>query len=141
MKYQLFDGTGNIIESIDYAAEVVDIPSLKAQKNMQINAWRAEANSSSFSFGGKLIACDPLSRSDIDAVASSIALNGDYPSNFPMQWKATDNTYVELVDIDSFKALHGAMVSQGTANFVRSEQLKYALSLASTQAEIEAIVW
>ena len=120
------------------------IPSLavlKSEKNAEINLWRANANSSTFPYSGKLIACDPLSRSDIDGIAGSISLTGGYPEDFPMQWKAVDNTFVELADVDAFKAFYAAMVAQGTANFIRSEQRKYALSQATTQAEIDAIVW
>lgn len=122
-------------------APAFDAAAKKSQKNAQINLWRAAANSSTFTHGGKTIACDPLSRSDIDAVAGSIGLTGDYPANFPLQWKAVDNTYLELADVDAFKDFYAAMVAQGTLNFVHSEQLKAALAAATTQAEIDAIVW
>ena len=113
----------------------------RAEKNTQINLWRATANSSTFTHAGKTIACDPLSRSDIDAVAGSIGLTGSYPTSFPMQWKATDNTYLQLADVDAFKAFYASMVAQGTANFIRSEQLKAELAAASTPNEIDAITW
>lgn len=119
----------------------VDLVALKAERNMQIHYWRAAANQTTFPFSGKLISCDQLSRSDIDAVASSIALTGAFPAGFPNAWRATDNTYVLLPTVDSFKALHSAMTAQGTANFAYSQQLKAALAAATTQAEIEAVKW
>jgi len=114
---------------------------LKTAKNLQINDWRGTANKTHFPHGGKLIACDDLSRGDIDAVANSIALTGAFPAGFPGAWKATDNTYVMLPDTDAFKAMHASMTAQGTANFMYSQTLKTALAAATTVAEIAAIVW
>jgi hypothetical protein len=118
-----------------------DIEPKRTQKNAQINQWRLEANQSTFQFMGKPIGCDTLSRGDIDGVAGSIALFGDFPSNFPMAWKCADNTYISLPDVASFKAMYSAMTDQGTITFNRSQQLKAALSAASTKEEIDAIVW
>lgn len=140
-KYQLFDGTGTVIESIDYGAPVVDIALEKSKKNEQINQWRVAANSSTFTHAGKTFSCSDLSKWDVNLVAGSIALTNDFPANFPMQWKAIDNSYLQLADVDAFKAFYASMVAQGTLNFIRSEQLKAALSAATTQTEIDAIVW
>lgn len=114
---------------------------LKAAKNLQISEWRAQANRSTFPYAGKVIACDELSRSDIDAVAGAISLNGAFPAGFPNAWKAIDNTYISLPDIASFKAMYNAMTAQGTINFARSQQLKTALASAQTAQEIDAIKW
>lgn len=113
----------------------------KATKNQQINAWRLAANLSTFPYAGKQIACDTLSRSDIDAVAGAIALTGAFPVNFPNSWKATDNTLVPIPDIATFKAMYAAMAVQGTANFERAQNLKATLAAAVTQADIDAIAW
>lgn len=114
---------------------------LKVAKNLQINDWRGTANKTHFPHGGKLIACDDLSRGDIDAVANSIALTGAFPASFPGAWKATDNTYVMLPNVDAFKAMHAAMTAQGTANFMHAQTLKTALAAATTEAQVNAIVW
>lgn len=114
---------------------------LKTAKNLQINDWRGTANKTHFPHGGKLIACDDLSRGDIDAVANSIALTGAFPAGFPGAWKATDNTYVMLPDVDAFKTMHAAMTAQGTANFMHAQALKTALAAATTEAQVNAIVW
>lgn len=123
------------------SAPAPDIAALKVAKNAQINQWRATANQTTFPHGGKQIACDQLSRSDIDAVANSIALTGAFPAGFPGAWRAVDNTYIMLPDVAAFKAMHASMTAQGTINFGHSQELKAALAAATIVAEIDAIVW
>jgi hypothetical protein len=119
----------------------VDIEALKAELNEKINQWRFEANQTSFTHQGKTIACDPLSRSDIDGVANSISLTGAFPQGFPGAWKAVDNTFVLLPDVDAFKAMYASMTLQGSINFGRSQELKAAVSSATTQEELKALSW
>jgi hypothetical protein len=88
-----------------------------------------------------VIACDALSRSDIDAVAGSISLNGAFPAGFPGAWKAIDNTYIVLANVDAFKAMYASMTNQGTINFGQSQALKTALAAATTVQEVNAIAW
>ncbi len=124
------------------AADVAnDLTVAKIAMNQQINAWRARANQTSFTHLGKQIACDALSRSDIDAVAGSVALTGAFPAGFPNAWKATDNTLLALPDIASFKAMYASLTAQGTANFGRSQTLKATLAVATTVAQVNAITW
>lgn len=127
----------------DLAPEVIasNLAAAKIAKNAQINEWRAQANQTSFTHSGKQIACDALSRSDIDAVAGSIALSGAFPVGFPGAWKAMDNTYLMLPDVDAFKAMYASMTLQGTINFGQSQTLKTALAAATTIAEVNAIAW
>lgn len=117
------------------------IEQLKERKNVDINDWRMNANYSTFPHQNKIFACDQLSRSDIDAVANCIALTGGFPPDFPGVWKATDNSYIEMQTVESFKAFYQSMTAQGTANFNRAQQLKAALIAASSAEEIAAIVW
>jgi len=124
----------------DYVAPPVSAEA-KAAKNAEINGWRANANQTTFPHGGKLVACDALSRSDIDAVANSVALTGAFPVGFPGAWKATDNSYIMLPNVDAFKAMHASMTAQGTINFVHSQSLKAALAAATTLEQVNAIVW
>lgn len=74
-------------------------------------------------------------------VANSIALTGAFPAGFPNAWKAMDNSYVAIPDVDAFKAMHAAMTAQGTINFGHSQDLKTALAAATTVEQIDAIVW
>lgn len=118
-----------------------ELEQAKASKNQQINDWRAEANQTYFTHQGKQVACDALSRSDIDAVAGSISLTGVFPAGFPGAWKATDNTYLALPDVAAFKAMYSSMTLQGTINFGHSQTLKTTLAAATTVAQVNAIVW
>lgn len=117
------------------------LKSAKDAKNLEINSWRAQANQSTFTHQGKEIACDALSRSDIDAVASHIALTGSFPQNFPMAWKAVDNQYILLPDVAAFKAMYSSMTKRGADNFEKAQNLKTALKNATTLEQIEAIQW
>lgn len=125
----------------EIAAENITLQSARAAKNEQINDWRKAANQDKFTHAGKDYSCDPLSRSDIDGVALTIALTGDFPEEFPGVWKAVDNTYTPMSDVMDFKALYGSMAKQGALNFIKSEQLKATLAAATTIGEIDAIVW
>ena len=113
----------------------------KTAKSLQINQWRATANQSNFTHSGKTIACDALSRSDIDAVAGSIALTGAFPAGFPGAWKAMDNSYVMLPDVTAFKAMYASMTLQGTINFGHSQDLKAAVAAATDVDAVDAVVW
>lgn len=130
-----------VVTDINPEVIAANLASAKLQKNLQINKWRAEANQTSFTHLGKQIACDSLSRSDIDAVAGSVSLNGAFPVGFPNAWKAMDNTYLSLPDIDSFKAMYTSMTLQGTINFGKSQTLKTALTNATTIEEVQALAW
>lgn len=126
---------------ISGAAPAPGFAALLLAKNTEIDNMRAAANASAFPYGGKMIASDALSRSDIDGVANHIALFGTFPEGFPGGWKATDKTMLPLPDIDAFRAMYAAMTEQGTANFNYSQELKVRLAAASTAEEIAAITW
>lgn len=118
-----------------------NIDELRAAKNEEINAARADANLSTFPHEGKHFACDSLSRSDIDGVANHIALFDGFPEGFPGAWKAVDNTMLPLADVDAFRAMYASMTAQGAENFNHSQELKVQLAAASTPEEIAAIQW
>lgn len=134
-------GTATVGDWVDPGPTAEQLAKAKADKNMQINLWRAAANQSYFTYSGKQIACDQLSRSDIDAVAGSISLTGAFPTGFPNAWKATDNTYIPIPDIATFKAMYAAMTLQGTQNFGHSQSLKATVAAATTLDQINAVVW
>lgn len=131
--------------TFDYDTKTwVDPRSLAGVKDSQkalINTWRATANQTSFTYSGKNIACDQLSRSDIDAVNGEISLTGSFPAGWPGGWKAIDNTYVVISDVPTWTAFYQAMTAQGTANFAHAQSLKAAVEAANSIAEVEAIVW
>ena len=124
------------------AAVLVDqrtLADVKAAKNSAINQARAAANTSTFTFQGKQIAVDALSRSDIDAAHGAILMLQAMPPGWPGAWKAVDNTYISIPDVATWGQFYGAMVATGTANFNHSQVLKAQLDAATTIAEVEAV--
>lgn len=121
------------------AAAVAALAIDKAALNLEINAWRAAINFTSFPYAGKLVACDVLSRSDIDVVASYIGLFGTFTPDFPGAWRAIDNSYIMLPTVDAFKAMYTAMAARGTANFNQSQAWKASTAASTTQADLDVI--
>lgn len=123
------------------APPVITLEEAKASKNAEINAARTEANSRTFPHAGRDFACDALSRSDIDGINGYVALNGSFPAQFQGAWKAVDNSYYPLPDVESWKAFYASMVATGAAHFAHAQELKALLSSATTIEEVEAIAW
>ena len=122
-------------------APEVPLADLKAKKNAEINAARLAANLSAFTHAGKQIACDQLSRSDIDGTNGFVALYGALPPGWPGGWKAVDNTYVSIADVAAWRAFYSSMFAAGNANFAKSQALKTQLDAATTAEEVAAIAW
>lgn len=116
------------------------IASARSAKNLQINTWRLTKNKTAFTYAGKLIACDDLSRSDIDAANNEISNLGGLPSGWPGGWKTVDNTYVVIDSVATWKLFYSAMFNQGNANFAAAQAYKSQLSAATTLAQIAAVV-
>lgn len=114
---------------------------VKAAKNAEINAARLSANRGTFTFQGKEIACDELSRSDIDGANGIITLTGALPAGWPGGWKTVDNDYVAIPTVAVWTQFYAAMVAQGTANFTKAQTLKAQVAAATTAAEVEAVTW
>lgn len=131
-------------DALPLAEDLSDPPSLeqlRSAKIAEINAARLSANQSNFMFQDKPIACDPLSRGDIDGVAAYVALNNELPPEFPGAWKTADNNYVEIADVRAFKDLITAMVIAGSNHFAHAQQLKSRLASAKSEQEIQEITW
>lgn len=123
-------------------SEIADkLVALKSAKNSQINAARLAANFTVFTHAGKTIACDQLSRSDIDGMNGFVTLYGSLPPGWPGGWKAVDNTYVAITTVAEWKAFYASMFTQGNTNFAKSQTLKASLAAATTAAQVQAIVW
>lgn len=114
---------------------------VKRAADQRINAARLQANQTSFTYLGKEIAADPLSRSDIDAINGEVANAGAFPAGWPGGWKCIDNTYVAITTVDDWKAFYTAMVNQGLVNFAHAQTLKAQIAAATTIAEVEAVQW
>lgn len=122
-------------------ADTRTLEDLRASKNAAINAARLKANQSHFTFAGKQIAVDQLSRSDIDAAHGLILAMQSLPPGWPGGWKAISNEFVPIPDAPTWLAFYGAMVAQGTANFEKAQALKLQLAQATTAADVESISW
>lgn len=143
-----FDGPVSVdgyhVQGGELVAGSVDdrtLPQIKEAKNREINEARLRANRSGFTFAGKLIASDELSRGDIDAVQAVVARTGALPPGFPGGWKAVNNTMLAIPDVATWDEFYGAMYATGLANFARAQALKAMLAAASTAEEVNAIHW
>lgn len=135
-----------IVADADGRPTLSDPPALtldeiKAEKNVEINAARAAANTSAFIHDGKSFSCDALSRSDIDGVNGYVALYGALPPSFPGAWKAADNSYYPIADVAAWKAFYASMVATGSANFSHAQDLKALLAAATTPEAVAAVTW
>lgn len=134
-------GIGDLWNGSAFSHPTPDLVALKAAKAEEINAARLAATYSTFTYEGKTISCDQLSRSDIDGVNGYVALNASLPPSWPGAWKAVDNTYVTISDVTAWGAFYASMVAAGTTNFAHSQALKSTLAAATTAEDISAVVW
>ena len=114
---------------------------LKAVKNTEINNARLAANHTTFLHNGKAVACDELSRGDIDGTNGYVSLYGTLPPGWPGGWKAVDNSYLTIADVAAWKLFYSSMYAAGNANFSRAQTLKNQLAAATTAAQVAAITW
>ncbi len=123
----------------DVAAK--NLEQARLARDAYVNEARMSANFSAFPHAGKAFACDRLSRSDIDGINGYVALHGAFPPGWPGGWKAVDNTYLTMPDVAAWRDFYGAMVATGSGNFAKAQALKARIASATTQAELDAIVW
>lgn len=129
-----------VVDVVDDSLDL-DLDVAKAMKNTEINSARLAANTGSFAYLGKQIACDTLSRGDIDGANGYISLMGAFPDSWIGAWKAVDNSFISITTIDEWKSLYAAMVDQGAKNFAHSEALKKMVADATTTDQVMAVSW
>jgi hypothetical protein len=135
---------GVTVETVEPVEVLEPLADIFARKNNEINAARLAANFSSFPFAGKQVACDQLSRSDIDAVNGIVAITNALPPNWVGGWRAMDGSIIPLPNLAAWVSFYAAMVQQGTLNFVKSQTLKTQLQAAmdaGDRAAMNAIAW
>lgn len=120
---------------------VPSLAELKAQKVLEINQSRLEANFTTFTHASKTFACDALSRSDIDGTNGIITLTGNFPPGWPNGWKAVDNSYIAITTRAHWEAFYLSMCATGAANFGHAQALKAALAASTTPEQVAAITW
>lgn len=120
---------------------VFNLAQAKANKTNELAMSRARANLSSFTYNGHEYSATQIAQNDLNAIANYSSLFGALPASFPNAWQALDGTVIAIPDVASFKVLYSAMVAQGSANFVKLQTLLYYVSIATTQAELDLILW
>lgn len=123
------------------AANAERLAVAKAAKNLEINVERTRASNSWFMFLDSRIACDQLSKNDIQGVNGYVTSTGSLPDEWPSGWKHMDNGYVPIVNVDMWKMFYKAMVDQGMTNFQKAQALKQRVVEATTVQEVYAINW
>ena len=126
---------------VDKEAWVADLAALKNAKRQEINAAKLAANRSHFVFQGKKIACDEQSRSAIDSVNGVVVLTGQLPTDWVGAWKAIDNTFVPITDVETWRQFYTALAAHDQANFLYSQELKALVDRAATEEQVTAIHW
>lgn len=130
-----------MVEDLSAEEILTNLQNAKATKIQEINATRLAANFGTFTHAGKVIACDELSRSDIDGTNGYVSLFGTMPENWPGGWKAVDNSYIQIANIADWKAFYISLFNAGNSNFGRSQNLKVLVNNATTIEQVLAITW
>ena len=136
---KVIDFTGSMVVAKN--APTATLVELKEKKKTEITEARAKASLGEFTYLGKLISCDQLSRSDIDGTNGYVVSHNEFPGGWPGAWKAVDNSYIALTSVEDWKAFYSAMVTQGVANFIKSQTLKAQVDACTTKAQVSAINW
>lgn len=113
----------------------------KEQKRQEINLRSASAMRAQFEFGGKVIDCDSVSRSYIDAINGEVNASGQMPPNWTGAWKTADNSWLPIPDVSTWRTFYSAMVNRGLENFAHAQRLKADLEAASTVEQVDSISW
>jgi len=133
-----------VVNEPDPLPEIESLDNLKARKNQEINDARLHANQTTFTYSGKAVACDQLSRGDIDAVNGIVAITNELPPSWIGGWKAVDNTIIPIPNLNTWISFYAAMVQQGTINFNKAQTLKLQLETAysaGNRENMEGITW
>jgi len=124
----------------DYATKQWEDPrtlaEVKAEKRKAITARRV-AEDQRFGWQGKWFQADEAAWKQITAVHGWVVARNELPPGFPGQWKAEDNTYASIPDVDAWWSFYGAAIARGAANFAHSEARKAALDACTTVAEVD----
>ncbi len=124
-----------------YWQERGDLESIKREQTAAINAAHTLANRTSFMFQGKEIQADEHSMTQIQITNGGILTRGGLRPGWLGAWKALDNTYVAIPDLATWHAFYESIEATGTANFIKAQTLKQAITAAQTIAEVTAITW
>lgn len=141
---ELIDGKLTQVWSVVTIPEeeyALKLQTIKNEQKEKINNWRLSANKSYFVHLGKKIACDDLSWRDLTGTNDEITNLGRLPDLWPGGWKTMDNSYIPISTIEEWKAFYSAMYTTGVNNFIKAQQLKTAVDLATSINKVLEIEW
>lgn len=113
-----------------------DLTDAKAQKWAEIKRERILYEFSTFDWGGHTFQCDDVSQRRIQGAVQLAVID----SAFEIEWTLADNSAVTLSSQDMI-AVGQALASHVNQGHVKSRQLRAQIDAATSEAEIEAIVW
>lgn len=141
-KIYAYDNTWFISDEIAYNTLQQNILQDTKQEYLhKVNFWRQEANFGNFTFRGKEISCDALSRSDIDGANGYISLSQAFPITWLGKWKAVDNSYVDITTLEDWKDFYRTMIDNGTNNFIKSQLLKGYIMSCTNISQLKEVSW
>lgn len=109
----------------------------KLTRTGEIDAEWERRKGLGFTFAGKVIDSDPLSRENITNAAITAMIVGPLFSTKPAPgWKCQDNTYLP-VDHESMPQMQATMVAAGVALFAYAQTLKAAVELAENPSTVD----
>jgi len=115
---------------------VYDLEDQKSAKWQTIKLQRSEQEFGTFDWGGYTFQCDEVSQRRIQGAVQLAAID----STMTLDWTLADNT------VQTFTAAEYVQIGQALANHVsqcheRGRILRQQIQSATTEAELEAIVW
>lgn len=103
----------------------------KTKKSRYINESAVLANLSTFIHDGVEFSSNASARNNINDVNSYVLLFNSMPPEWSGSWKAVDNTFYPISNVDEWKSFYASLAIMSGSNFAKAQKLK---------TEIEAIV-
>lgn len=114
-----------------------DLAGKKDAKWEEIKAAREAAEFGGFTWDGSTFDSDPLSQ---QRIAGAVQLASLDPTGFTIDWTLADNTFRTL-NAQEMTAVGVAMGQHVNAQHVKARILRQQIEAATTEAELDAIVW
>lgn len=111
---------------------------LKANKKVEINQSRDNAEQGGFEYMGKTFDSDPIACQRISCATQ--AMNLTPKSGAKITWTTQDNSTIELT-AEQLAGLVGALAQHSNACHQKATKLKADVDKAKTAEEVEAIKW
>ena len=116
-----------------------DLEEEKSKKNYEINNQHFAADV--FTFNDKEFQMSGLSRINIQDINAYVISTQNLPPGFNGTWKAKDNTYIQIDNLETWNSFYAAMVNQIFVNFQKMQDLKALVDSATSLSEVDAISW